>query len=68
MPQAAPLHLIPVGLSESPVSGWLPADVRALTRELTTFIAENAKTYPCRKSRFTHWISAVTNPVKCVTG
>ncbi|XOT98549.1 SAM-dependent methyltransferase, partial [Alcaligenes pakistanensis] len=25
MPQAAPLHLIPVGLSESPVSGWLPA-------------------------------------------
>ncbi|ASC89414.1 SAM-dependent methyltransferase [Alcaligenes sp. A-TC2] len=44
MPQAAPLHLIPVGLSESPISGWLPADVKALTRELTVFIAENAKT------------------------
>ena len=44
MPQAASLHLIPVGLGESPISGWLPADVQALTRELTVSIAENAKT------------------------
>ncbi|HRL21406.1 SAM-dependent methyltransferase [Alcaligenes sp. SDU_A2] len=44
MPQSAPLHLIPVGLGDSPANDWLPTHVQALTRELTVFIAENAKT------------------------
>src|SRR5690606_22611772 len=38
------LHLIPVGLGETPVSGWLPASVQELAGRLTTYIAENAKT------------------------
>lgn len=37
------LHLIPVGLGEAPVSGWLPADVQALAGRLTTYIAESPK-------------------------
>ena len=44
MPHAASLHLIPVGLGDSPPDRWLPAEVQALTRELTIYIAENAKT------------------------
>ncbi len=44
MSHAAPLHLIPVGLGESPPDRWLPAEVQALTRGLTIYIAENAKT------------------------
>lgn len=38
------LHLIPVGLGESPLERWLPADVRALAGRLDCYIAENAKT------------------------
>lgn len=38
------LHLIPVGLGESPVERWLPADARALAGKLDLYIAENAKT------------------------
>ena len=38
------LHLIPVGLSESPASEWLPHDVRQLASRLDYYIAENAKT------------------------
>lgn len=38
------LHLIPVGLSESPTSEWLPHDVRQLAARLDYYIAENAKT------------------------
>lgn len=38
------LHLIPVGLGESPLETWLPHAVRELAGRLTTYIAENAKT------------------------
>lgn len=38
------LHLIPVSLGDAPVSRWLPADVQALAGQLSTYIAENAKT------------------------
>ncbi|CAM5327227.1 SAM-dependent methyltransferase [Eoetvoesiella caeni] len=38
------LHLIPVGLGESPPEIWLPHTVRELAGRLTTYIAENAKT------------------------
>lgn len=38
------LHLIPVGLSESPPSQWLPSDVKAIAAKLDSYIAENAKT------------------------
>lgn len=38
------LHLIPVGLGESPPETWLPHTVRELAGRLTTYIAENAKT------------------------
>jgi len=42
--EQAALHLIPVGLGESPPERWLPAEVRALAGRLGTYIAENAKT------------------------
>lgn len=38
------LHLIPVGLSDSPSSQWLPPDVQQLAARLDSYIAENAKT------------------------
>ncbi|CAM5209838.1 SAM-dependent methyltransferase [Oligella ureolytica] len=38
------LHLIPVGLSDSPTSEWLPQNVRQLAAKLDCYIAENAKT------------------------
>jgi len=38
------LHLIPVGLGESPIDTWLPVNVRTLAGRLDTYIAENAKT------------------------
>ena len=38
------LHLIPVGLSDSPSTQWLPSDVQQLAARLDTYIAENAKT------------------------
>lgn len=38
------LHLIPVGLSESSPSQWLPTEVQALAAKLDSYIAENAKT------------------------
>lgn len=38
------LHLIPVGLSDSPTTQWLPDDVRQLAARLDCYIAENAKT------------------------
>jgi len=38
------LHLIPVGLGDTPPSSWLPEDVRLLAGRLDTYIAENAKT------------------------
>jgi 16S rRNA (cytidine1402-2'-O)-methyltransferase len=38
------LHLIPVGLGDTPPERWLPAEVRALAGRLDTYIAENAKT------------------------
>lgn len=38
------LHLIPVGLGESPPETWLPHAVRELAGRLTVYIAENAKT------------------------
>jgi 16S rRNA (cytidine1402-2'-O)-methyltransferase len=44
MQERGTLHLIPVGLGESPVDTWLPANVRALAGQLTIYIAENAKT------------------------
>src|SRR5699024_1551028 len=40
---AAALHLIPVGLGESNLDLWLPADVKNIARRLTVYIAENAK-------------------------
>ncbi|ARP91334.1 SAM-dependent methyltransferase [Bordetella genomosp. 9] len=42
--QPGQLHLIPVGLGESPVGRWLPPEVQALAARLNTYIAENAKT------------------------
>lgn len=41
---APTLHLIPVSLGESPLTYWLPAQVQQIARELTVYIAENAKT------------------------
>jgi len=41
---AGVLHLIPVGLGDSPIDRWLPPEVRALAGRLDTYIAENAKT------------------------
>ena len=38
------LHLIPVSLGEAPISRWLPPEVQTLAAQLTTYIAENAKT------------------------
>lgn len=38
------LHLIPVGLGDTPVNRWLPEEVRQLAGRLDTYIAENAKT------------------------
>ncbi len=43
-PGAAALHLIPVGLGESPIERWLPQEVRELAGRLDLYIAENAKT------------------------
>lgn len=42
--QTKTLHLIPVGLSDSPTSQWLPPDVQKLAAKLDAYIAENAKT------------------------
>lgn len=38
------LHLIPVGLADSPVDDWLPRQVQAIAASVTHYIAENAKT------------------------
>lgn len=38
------LHLIPVGLSEAPVSQWLPQEAQAIASKIDVYIAENAKT------------------------
>lgn len=38
------LHLIPVGLGDAPPEAWLPAGVQEQARQLTLYIAENAKT------------------------
>lgn len=38
------LHLIPVGLGDSPVQNWLPAQTQQRVESLTVYIAENAKT------------------------
>jgi len=38
------LHLIPVGLGLVPAGDWLPDAVQNQARQLTTYIAENAKT------------------------
>ena len=38
------LHLIPVGLSDSPHTQWLPTETQQLAARLDTYIAENAKT------------------------
>lgn len=38
------LHLIPVGLGDAPVEDWLPASTQTQARQLTVYIAENAKT------------------------
>ncbi|MGG4773901.1 SAM-dependent methyltransferase [Paenalcaligenes sp. Me52] len=38
------LHLIPVGLGDSPIQNWLPAQTQQLAQSLTIYIAENAKT------------------------
>lgn len=44
MNRTGSLHLIPVGLGESPPETWLPHTVRELAGRLTIYIAENAKT------------------------
>lgn len=38
------LHLIPVSLGDVPAEVWLPAAAQAKARQLTVYIAENAKT------------------------
>jgi 16S rRNA (cytidine1402-2'-O)-methyltransferase len=38
------LHLIPVGLGDAPINTWLPHEAQALAGQLSTYIAENAKT------------------------
>lgn len=38
------LHLIPVGLGETPPSSWLPQAAQELAGRLDTYIAENART------------------------
>lgn len=38
------LHLMPVGLSSSPIEGWLPAAAQRQAGKLSHYIAENAKT------------------------
>lgn len=44
MKPAGSLHLIPVGMGESPPAVWLPQAAHELASRLTTYIAENAKT------------------------
>lgn len=44
MKPSGTLHLIPVGMGESPPARWLPQETQALAGRLTTYIAENAKT------------------------
>lgn len=44
MTSVGTLHLIPVGMGDSPVSAWLPSGVQELAGRLTVYIAENAKT------------------------
>lgn len=44
MKSAGTLHLIPVGMGDSPPERWLPPEVQALAGRLNTYIAENAKT------------------------
>ena len=36
------LHLIPVGLSDSPTTQWLPDDVRQVAAGVDCYIAESA--------------------------
>lgn len=42
-PSKRALHLIPVGLGDSPLALWLPDAVQEIARNLTLYIAENAK-------------------------
>jgi len=37
------LHLIPVGLANTPCDSWLPADTRRVAAQLEIYIAENAR-------------------------
>jgi 16S rRNA (cytidine1402-2'-O)-methyltransferase len=38
------LHLIPVGLGDAPITEWLPSEAQTVAGQLSTYIAENAKT------------------------
>ena len=44
MSKLGTLHLIPVGLSNSPVDEWLPRQAQAVAASTPYYIAENAKT------------------------
>lgn len=44
MPSIGTLHLIPVGLSDTPPPFWLPPSTQSLAASLSVYIAENAKT------------------------
>lgn len=43
-PTKGTLHLIPVGLGDSPINDWLPQQVQSTAAGLKLYIAENAKT------------------------
>ena len=56
------LHLIPVGLGDTPINDWLPAQVQAVAGGLSLYIAENAKTARAflKLTPLTHTLQAVT--------
>ena len=56
------LHLIPVGLGEAPINDWLPPEAQALAGQLSTYIAENAKT-----ARAFLKLTPLTHPLQDIT-
>jgi 16S rRNA (cytidine1402-2'-O)-methyltransferase len=57
----ATLHLIPVGLSDAPIDGWLPLAAQQEAGKLAHYIAENAKT-----ARAFLKLIALTRPIQDV--
>ena len=61
-PAKGTLHLIPVGLGDTPINDWLPSQVQAVAGGLRLYIAENAKTTRAflKLTPLTHTLQEVT--------